>query len=128
KGREDADLSDEEVQRRISDIKRRFGVTLNNADELRQFTYHYDDCAKGTQKGAEGAAEAATGGNTQKVDLGPETQTILQQQAHAQAETSKTNNKILDLLGKMATKLGIIADNSQAQTDIATGQGYDTED
>lgn len=128
RSREDADLSDEEVQSRISDIKRRFGVTLSDADELRQFTYHYDEWAKGKKKPGEKGAEATTGSSAQKVDLGPETQTILQQQADAQAETSKTSNKILDLLGRMATKLGIIADNSQAQTDIASGQGFDTED
>lgn len=119
---EDADLDDKEVQKRIKRAKK-LGIDLKDADELREFTYNYKDWKKTPEEKA-----AAKEANAAVVKLDSATQETMNAGNKTANETRDLVKSIRDLFTQALTKLGIIADNSQAQTDIQTGSSLDTED
>lgn len=119
---EDRDLDPTEVKRRIRQAKK-MGIDLKDADDLREFTYNYKDWKKTPEEKARDAQA-----NARVVKLDQTAQENLQKSNETAEETKGFVKSIKDMMEKALMKLGIIADNAQAQTDIAGGETIDTED
>ena len=98
---EDRELTEKEFKDRQKRLKK-YGIEVNTQEELRKFTYHYDEW-----KNPSIAEEA------QDQKLSPE--------GEIQNETKSLVEKILE-------KLGIIVDLQKGALDIETGSQADTED
>lgn len=119
---EDRELDPDEVKRRIRQAKK-MGINLKDADDLREFTYNYKDWKKTPEEKARDAQA-----NARVVKLDQTAQENLQKSNETAEETKGFVKSIKDMMEKALMKLGIIADNAQAQTDIAGGETVDTED
>lgn len=98
---EDRELSAKEFKDRQKRLKK-LGIEINTQEELRQFTYHYNDWKNPS------AAE-----NAQGQKLSPE---------------GEIQNETKGLIEKILEKLGIIVDLQRGALDVETGAQADTED
>lgn len=120
KYKEDADLSSKEIEKRMRQA-RKLGINLESADDLRMFTYNYKDWKKSPEERAKEAEQ-----NAPVMKLDQNAQENLQKTSATAEETKGLVSNIKDLLQEALVKMGIIADNSQAQTDILGGETVDT--
>lgn len=90
-------LDPKELKSRYKEL-RKLGVNIDNPDDLKTFTYHYDQWKNPTANTAN------------------------------QADKNTPTGKILTKMGEVVSLLRTIADTSKASLDVETGGAYDTED
>ena len=110
----------EEFEKRQKAVKKKFGIEINNAEEMRDFIYNYDKWKHKDDPKEEKKAEVGS----------PEYAAQQEQDHHTEkiGVIEKWGTSITGWLEKIFNKNSRIADVEEAQLDIVGGETVDTED